>query len=229
MKTLGLDGCSAGWVGALDSGDKKAEFGLWNLDDVFDLAARGEAVVVIDVPIGLIDVPRDCDLAARKLLQQRRNSVFRPPCRCALNEGCYLDACRVNARACGKSLSKQAFAIMPKIRAVDDLITPALQQIVREAHPEVIFATLAGAPLAHSKREPEGERERLQVLRAHGVLLDVDAERVRLGRSNVKRDDIIDAAVCLVSARRVVRGRAVVLPLENAPTDARGLRMEMVA
>lgn len=44
------------------------------------------------------------------------------------------------------------------------------------------------------KKSHEGRKERLELLREHGINVNVDAERLRLGRGNVARDDIIDAA-----------------------------------
>jgi predicted RNase H-like nuclease len=55
------------------------------------------------------------------------------------------------------------------------------------------------------------------------------AERQSLGRKAVARDDIIDAAACLVAASRCLHGAATVLPSNAVEYDARGLRMEIVA
>jgi predicted RNase H-like nuclease len=63
--------------------------------------------------------------------------------------------------------------------------------------------------------------------RRQGITFDLDAERLRLGRSLVSRDDIIDAAAMLVSARRIRDDKAAVLS-DNQP-DARGLLMQMWA
>jgi predicted RNase H-like nuclease len=53
--------------------------------------------------------------------------------------------------------------------------------------------------------------------------------RAGLRPMRVQRDDIVDAAVCLVTAYRVSRGEHTTLPSDEPPRDARGLRMEMVA
>jgi predicted RNase H-like nuclease len=80
------------------------------------------------------------------------------------------------------------------------MMTAALQSNVREGHPEVTFARLNGNFVEWPKKSSEGRRERLELLREHGVSIDVDAERLRLGRGNVALDDIIDAPRC--SSRR---------------------------
>jgi len=47
------------------------------------------AGIAIDIPIGLLEGPRVCDKAARKLLgQPRGSSVFPAPCRPALEAQC---------------------------------------------------------------------------------------------------------------------------------------------
>lgn len=119
-----------------------------------------------------------------------------------------------------------------KIREVDAAMTPALQARVREAHPEVTSALLSGrrTGLAHGKKTAAGASERRGLLRAalaHD--LDVAGIRARLGRSRVLPDDVLDAAACLATARRILEGRAQVLPEGTGERDARGLRMEIVA
>jgi predicted RNase H-like nuclease len=42
------------------------------------------------------------------------------------------------------------------------------------------------------------------------------------------RDDVVDAAACLVAASRIVRGVSMTLPTGAPECDARGLRMEIV-
>src|SRR5207248_11510271 len=70
----GVDGCRAGWVVAADSGAFVAASFAEILAERFDL-------VLIDIPIGLPDGPRACDLGARVLLGPRRSSVFPAPSR----------------------------------------------------------------------------------------------------------------------------------------------------
>ena len=91
-------------------------------------------------------------------------------------------------------------------------MSPRLQASVQEAHPEVTFAVLNGRPLDHKKKSREGEAERFELLRRAGVAFDVDAERLRLGRGTVRRDDLVDAAACLVTAWRIRNGKERILP-----------------
>jgi predicted RNase H-like nuclease len=111
---------------------------------------------------------------------------------------------------------------------VDELIDVDLQRNIREGHPEVTFACLAGRVIQSAKKTREGEHERLELLRVCGLMLDVEDVRLRLGRGVVARDDIVDAAACLVTAYAWFQDKLKVLP-DVVCLDPRGLRMEIVA
>ena len=74
------------------------------------------------------------------MLGRRASSVFSPPSRQVLGATCYEDV-----RAQG--LSIQAYGILPKIREVDRLMTPELQKVIHEAHPELAFTVALELPL----------------------------------------------------------------------------------
>ena len=123
--------------------------------DVLKRRPDGLRALAIDIPIGLLagrrvcdnaarTGRRACDNAARKLLGKHRGcSVFSPPCRETLSAVDYSDACHVNQALTGKRISRQAWSIAPRIKAVDDVITPLHQSWVFEVHPEVCFWHLA--------------------------------------------------------------------------------------
>jgi predicted RNase H-like nuclease len=85
------------------------------------------------------------------------------------------------------------------------------------------------AGLQHPKKTPQGEQERLTLLRRVLPPFDLVEVRAHLGPANVGRDDILDAAACLVTTYRIATSQARVLPNADPPCDARGLRMEVVA
>jgi predicted RNase H-like nuclease len=231
----GVDGCRGGWLVVLaafahDSASPVAGAARLCRSFAEVLALRPRPVAMaIDMPIGLLERAepggRACDRAARAQLGlPRASSVFSPPARPALINAGYADAMRRN----GAGLSKQAYNILPRIREVDEAITPALQRRAFETHPELVFARLAGHPLRHAKRTPAGFKERLACLRrAWGKALP-DAEQVRaeVGRSAAALDDVLDACVLAHAAWCIHRGAARRLP-EIPGRDARGLRMEV--
>jgi predicted RNase H-like nuclease len=199
-------------------------------EDALARAAAAE-VVAVDMPIGFQETAepggRVCERLARSRLGPRRSSVFATPSRGALAAASYRRALAVNRRGGGPGLSKQCFHLFPKMREIDALMTPALQARVRECHPELAFATLAGAPMAHPKRTREGRAERLAALTAAGLPREA-LEPHPFPRRLAAPDDLLDAAAVALSARRIARGEALVLP-EAPPLDPRGLRMEIVA
>jgi predicted RNase H-like nuclease len=151
--------------------------------------------------------------------------VFTPPTRLLLDATHY-DQVR------GHGLSIQAFNILPKIREVDRVMTPALQHRVYEAHPELAFQALAGQPLQNRKKTVAGREARLRVLdHIPGPLfhrIRAAFERI-LGackRADVAPDDLLDAYVLMWTARRIWCAQAHRVP-RSPQYDARGLRMEI--
>src|SRR5262249_42903345 len=129
---IGVDGCRGGWVVAT-ADPLLSRLSFTRVDDLgplFAAAQAGEALIAIDIPIGLSDDgPRACDLAARRLLgRPRASSVFPAPPRAALAAPTYRRACALSRRCLGVALSLECFNILPKIREVDELITPARQE-----------------------------------------------------------------------------------------------------
>lgn len=234
---MGIDGCRGGWVWCRHAG------GGWDGGVAADLAAlrpiiAASALTLVDMPIGLLTAGTDergCDRAARALLgRPRASSVFRPPCRAALEARDYAHACEVNRRHTGRALSKQTWNIAGKIKEVDGLLGAhaPLRDRLREAHPEVCLWGLAGGrAMRHNKRKPAGRAER------RGLLADLDADCLRHldaiaqvhSRRAVAADDILDAAILAVTA---AMGLADAHALARLPAvsehDALGLPMEMV-
>ncbi|CAM2008424.1 DUF429 domain-containing protein [Acanthopleuribacter pedis] len=226
MWLAGVDGCRTGWIAVL----ARLEAGQltdWRprhmpaIEGIETLAEQPRWVA-LDIPIGLLEHPqkggRLADQTVRRALgRPRASSVFSPPARSVFTE---------KAFRAGLGISLQGFHIMPKIREVDAWIDPDKQKRVFEAHPEWAFAQLAGAPIQHPKKKKVGRAARLAVLEqccpAFGAWYGA------LGRlpRGVARDDLIDAAVLVLTARRRALGCAARAP-QDPPRDARGLLMEI--
>ena len=235
----GVDGCKDGWFVAIASARKENdiatpyEFTLRNIciaDSFTEVLSKTiECVLVcIDIPIGLSNgnKPRECDVAARKLLGKRASSVFPAPVRPCLCAADYETACKISFERSGKKLSKQSFALLKKIRQVDDLITAALQCRVREIHPEVSFWVLNGKrPMPQNKKNPAGQAQRHRLL--EGIFTDMDSVLAQAPTRGYVMDDALDALVAAWTAGLAVLGKAKTLP-EKPELDSKGLRMEMV-
>jgi len=228
----GADGCAAGWVVAWL--DDSGHVGVGIAPDFRALLGMTSAAstVAVDIPIGLLNaaVPggRECDRIARKMVGPRASSVFPPPVYSALQCVDYAAAVAAN-RASSKhelGISKQCFALFPRLREVHALMTPEQQQRVREVHPELCFVGLnGGKPLVHSKQTTEGLNQRLALLRAGGVR-SPERSLSRFTPGTAAPDDVLDALAAAWTARRIASGEATCIP-KQPEADQRSLRMEM--
>jgi predicted RNase H-like nuclease len=229
-RVAGADGTPGGWAVVSRDADQSTVWKVAALSDVFDGAADLD-VLAVDVPIGLLDAyevgGRACDRAARQLLERRRgSSVFPAPVRPVLASRSWDDAC-VRSRAsgpAGKALSKQTFAILPKIVEIDGLlqVRPALRDVVREVHPEVCFLELVGRPMTHRKSSSQGREERRRALRVCFPDLHLIENAGR--EQGLPIEDVLDATVACWSALRLAAGKARSLP-SDIPLDRTGLPM----
>ena len=220
----GLDSCPGGWLAVLvtfyEEVVAEEHLVLGRFEELFHVPAP-PSFVCVDIPIGLLEEPvqggRECDRAARKILgQPRSSSVFSPPARPALSCPTFEEA-----RAFG--LNRQSFGILPKVRELDEVMTPDLQKRIREVHPEISFFIMAGlSPAEEAKKNKAGRSERLALLEEHFFQV-----REGLDLFPVKEaapDDVLDAYACAWTAMRVFRGEAGRLP-EEPDRDAKGLEM----
>jgi predicted RNase H-like nuclease len=221
MFVAGVDGCCGGWVAfkvelpTRVTSVELIDLPVWLRERPPDLACLG-----IDIPIGLLDGPRACDKAARKLLgQPRGTSVFAAPCRAALSAKNHAAATAANLLMTGRGLSQQAWGIASKIKEVDDAITPDCQRWAFEVHPEVCFWALAGErPMAHGKKTKAGVSERLALLRR--VFPEIEIHLANRP-ARVGADDLLDAAAAAWSALRLHNAEA--LPVCTLERDAKDL------
>jgi predicted RNase H-like nuclease len=216
MWVAGVDGCRNGWCVVL-VGDELRSRVVATFAEVLDLPEQ-PSMIAIDMPIGLPPIPgRACDALARKLLPGRASTIFSPPARAALAAGDYAATCAANrATAPGApAISLQAFHLLPKLRELDAAMTPELQRRIREAHPELAFAEVAGRMLPN-KKTPPGRLARERLLAQLGL--------VPPPLRGAARDDLLDAAILGWTARRLSQDIARVL---GGDRDERGLRMEI--
>lgn len=242
FQVAGVDGCKTGWFVAIICIAKESSFvdtccvPKWKrfavAKDFKDVLSEAEdcELIGIDIPIGLSDgrKPRECDLAARRILGRRRaGSVFPAPIRPCLSARDYKSASEISFKHSGRKLSKQSFFLLEKIHQVDDLMTPLLQRRVCEVHPEISFWALNNKkPMQHEKKRLIGRKERMKLL--FPLFLDVE-EIVTKERKpkEVAPDDILDALVAVWTAGQAIAKKAKALP-QHPESDSKGLRMEIL-
>ena len=229
----GVDGCRAGWLFVALMPSRKIRWGVVRtLEELVETASDSDRIFV-DIPIGLLDGSgqRLCDAAARKMVGPRRSSVFSAPVREVFGATSFEEAQRLSQRVAGKGITKQAFAITPKIEQVDTLLRrcPRARKLVREVHPEVCFRGLAGGPpMVHNKGKRHGYFERATILKTIRPSAEDELSAIVASypRRMVARDDAPDAMAAALTAAQdpsVLRTLPAFPPL-----DRYGLPMEMV-
>ena len=229
---LGVDGCRGGWVGvAVDATSMHVTVDV--MHDFAAVVARKADLTCVDIPIGLLDAAarggRECDRAARALLRApRASSVFSAPIRSVLGAATYPQACQLQRASSPAriSLSKQAWAIVPKIREVDSALQICGQARVVEVHPELCFLEMNGrVAISAPKKTATGAKQRVALLQKHG--LGAVTQHLHARRpTGADNNDVVDAFAAAWTALRRLRGQAVDFP--NTPQqDGDGLRMEM--
>ncbi len=228
---VGLDGCRQGWLGAVWQGPGHAPSAIF-LKSLYEAELElpsNTVVIAVDIPLGLLDstVPggRPCDRQARKLLGPRASSVFSPPAKESLLATNYEEANRFNRESGpeGTGLSKQSFAIFPKLIDAEKSIARShwLRDRIIEVHPELCFTAMACSPLKNAKKKAPGKDERRIWLR------NSKFENLETFESNARKlgaavDDSLDACAAAWTAWRHADGTAVCLP-----SDATGPNFSM--
>lgn len=235
----GVDGCRAGWLAvfrALDGREPPRHRVFPRFADILE-APEAPAIVAVDMPIGLPDRigrgGRAAEIAVRPLLGQRQSSVFSMPSRAAVMAEDYGEACHIALETSDppRKVSRQGFGLFPKIREIDALMTPALEDRVYEVHPELAFWRLNGETAmalpkkVKSRPNEAGLDERRALLQRFGFESNFLRQKPPSGAGP---DDLIDAAVNSLIAERISAGRAESFPADP-PRDARELRIAIWA
>lgn len=224
-RLAGIDGCPAGWLVCLVAPEGPLDPEIRLVTRLAELieATDTPAMVAIDMPIGLPERigagGRGPEALIRPLLGARQSSVFSIPSRAAVYAGegregadAWLTTCAV-AQATSdppRKVSRQAFALFPKIRELDRLLAAHPAARIAESHPELAFAVLNGDRAMRLPKKvkgspnPAGLDERRDLLAAHGF------DRAALLRPprGAGPDDLLDACVLALVARRLAEGRA---------------------
>jgi predicted RNase H-like nuclease len=182
------------------------------------------------------------DNAVRRLLGKRGSSVFPVPSRRAVfaEPGPFADPQsrrQAHQRACAiaaatstppRRITIFTFAILPKVRQVDETLRSdsSLTTRVFEVHPELAFRQLNCARVVvEPKTSTAGLRLRRKLLmKAELPAAAINSEPPK----GAGRDDLLDALVCAVVARRIHAGVAQCFP-DPPERDEFGLPMAIWA
>jgi len=204
----GVDACARGWAAvsllcpALGRLSVPATASVTISPTLDGLSLTG--VVGIDMPLGLLaDGWRDADALARRALGRRGVTVFAIPPRPVWQQPTYAEANQACRDLTGKGLSAQTWGLRGKLLEADQYRRTSPARLY-EVHPELAFATLAGAPLQESKHTKAGLAIRRELLQQAGLTLPA-----RL--PGAAENDLLDAAAVALSARRIAAGDAITL------------------
>ncbi|MEM1288671.1 MAG: DUF429 domain-containing protein [Pseudomonadota bacterium] len=245
MQLIGVDGCKAGWVAVVGESTGALSVGVFSSFKALIEAHEPDAIIAVDMPIGLPDRieggGRTPEKLVRSLLGPRQSSVFAIPARAVVEMGRQItgrtaDDYPLHRRASElakrlsdppKGASIQAFYLFPKILEIDRLLQAEqkLQVRVFESHPEVAFCIQNDCnPMALPKKikgkvNPQGMQERLAFLASKGLPSAFLKQQPPPG---VGEDDFLDACVCWRTAERLSIGEATSFP-DPPEKDGKGI------
>lgn len=207
---LGIDGCPTGWVAAAaEAGELSSLHHYLSIAELVE--AHPEATAFgIDIPLWFPagKEPRPSDPAARKLLGRRGSSVFAVPPRDVLEAPSFEEANELSKVRYERGISKQSYALAPKILEAVRFVESSGEERLFEVHPELSFRFLAesqGKQVASSKKTWLGFSERLAALESAGFGPPLRPNG-NLGKA--APDDVLDACVAGWSANRISLGTA---------------------
>lgn len=243
----GVDGCPAGWIAVIVAEASSPIVAVFPDFGALLAALPGDAIVAVDMPIGLPDTTasggRGPETLVRPLLGQRQSSVFSIPSRAAVYaaDAVFSDLERWYAqhrlasevaRATSdppRGVSIQAFGIFARIRELDTLLRarPDVRHRIFESHPELAFWQLNGGKAMDTPKKirgrinPDGMEERRSLLAHAGQ------DRAFLDRRpprGVGDDDFLDACAMALVAARIANGEATSFPSPPG-VDSLGIRI----
>jgi predicted RNase H-like nuclease len=220
-RIAGVDGCRNGWIAVVKDANG-LEARVLRSDEALLALFRECAVVAIDVPIGLSDDGgRLCDHHARRFLGGKRaSSVFPAPLRPLLAASTYPEANSISRNVQKRGISKQCWAIVPKIAQIDEILQRhrEVRGRVYEVHPEISFRAWAQADIP-TKHSAEGLAARRKLAEEYFGELPATPRPVH-------ENDLLDAIAALWTAERILAGTS--RELGDAHVDRTGLAMRIV-
>lgn len=231
MQVCGVDGYPKGWVMVSTGLSPTSDVVVSTASSFSEIVAQVDNGTIdfvgVDMPIGLDrGQSRTADQECRKLLGRRRSSMFTSPPEASIDADTHAEATALATEDTGKGLSMQSFRLFPRILEVRAALNPSQQPEISEVHPETSFAVLAGAPLAHAKKDLAGVAERVELLEPH--FPQVRTQLLSTPLPGVAVDDLLDAYAAAWTARRMATGTA--LKIGDADRrDSAGFRLTVTA
>lgn len=208
------------------------------------------SLTFIDMPVGLVsgemireksidpELAQHREFAVRKMLMQKLPksarsiaSIFPVPVAEAVYTDDYAKAREINKEIIGKSISKQSWNLIYRIKQIQTVIEllPGIVGNLLESHPETIFRLLhslySDVPLP-SKSSQEGIDARINMLEDQlpGARDAFNITWDHLDRgTRIQKDDILDAMILAVDAMKAAENGMIYTPI------AKGSEVEIVS
>jgi predicted RNase H-like nuclease len=204
---LGVDAYKGGWVALVHANGAEVGCRLYGHFSELIGDHPDARIIAVDIPIGLPEKgSRQADVEARRFVGPRRSSVFPTPPRAVLEAPNFEEALSLAQGLGGPGISRQSFALAPKILEVDAVASD--DERIVEVHPEVSFCAMADRSIEFPKKSWNGLLLRRQLLKENGILLPDDLSEGGLAPA----DDVLDAAAAAWTAQRIAEGKARSLP-----------------
>jgi predicted RNase H-like nuclease len=219
VHVIGVDAYPLGWV-AVELRDGKFLRAILAAS-LYEVVAgsSGSTVIGVDIPLGLLpDRHRAADTAAAEHLGPRRSSVFQVPPRPVWQQTEFGAANRMCRELTGAGLSRQSWALRPKVLEAN-VLWERHPGLLFEAHPEVSFRAMAGAPLTQAKKTWAGHARRRALLARHGIAIPDEIGPA----GQAPPDDVLDAAAVAWTAHRMATGTAASHPNPPEQSDGRAI------
>jgi len=225
---IGIDGSKNGWVAVQQNSENLKQHELKFCKKLVDLITPELKLAIVDMPIGLEEYTqkggRLVDREARKNLIKRKSSIFNAPCRGVLKAKNY-DEANFYSKKNGLGISKQSWNLVSKIKELDKILRTKKRPLIYESHPELCFQKMNGNALKFSKKEPFGQKERMDLLHQSGFSKKF-LNKYSKKNKNFQLDDFLDACALSWTAKRVVNKKNINIPEEEIK-DNYGIIMQM--
>ena len=225
---VGVDWMKPYWVAIVIDNEEISCHHFENIDTLCNKYLDANAIL-IDIPIGLPDsdtINLRPDSIARNYIDKRRqSSIFNVLPREIIYAKTKSEAWELNRKIDAK-MSIVAEGLRSMTREVDMFLqkNPEWKNKLMESHPEIAFQILnGGIGLSHPKKTPEGQKERLKILKKQGYdLTDILKEH-----KAKEYPDVLDAASLAIHANLGLKYGFMTIP--NQPSkDSTGLLMQMI-
>jgi len=222
---IGVDGCQ-GQVMIAKIADNNVEIGL---SPDLECLKDETGLILMDVPLGcptsIHDVRPEPQL--RQLMKGKASSVFNVPALQTLELNSYDEANQLHRLIMSKGLSRQSYHLLTLIKMANTFVLNYPHLNVHESFPELVFHRLNDQPLGTSKHNPEGRKERFNLLLHHAPYLESGLLSAFKQFPTKQHSDILDACALAYAGLLIQKHGAETIPT-HPMKNSQGIEMKVL-